>query len=149
MIDPAEVAATIEKYHMNIRGRKVLACVSGGADSMALLHFLNANAGCLGIEKLLACHFNHGIRGAESDRDEQAVRDYCAELGVQLFCAGGRMREREKPRGMSEEMWARNLRRSFIKECCRETGAVAAMAHSLNDSVAAGILMYAVVRARP
>ena len=60
------------------RGGKVLCAVSGGLDSMCLLVFL-----CRQREfSVTAAHFNHRLRGAEADRDEQFVRDYCAARGI-------------------------------------------------------------------
>jgi len=129
------VFSSIKKHEMPLAGRNVMVCVSGGADSIALLFFLHRHREELAINNLLACHFNHGIRGEESDRDEQFVRDICLRLGIELLCDRGRMSERDRPAGRSEEMWARDLRRAFIDDCCRKSDAVAAMAHTLNDSI--------------
>ena len=57
----------------------LLAGVSGGADSVALLRLLVLR-GC----RVTAVHVNHGLRGAESDADEDFVRGLCATLGVPL-----------------------------------------------------------------
>ena len=54
----------------------VLAAVSGGLDSMCLLHLL-ATWGRERNLNVAAAHFNHQLRGAESDRDERFVRDWC------------------------------------------------------------------------
>ena len=58
-------------------GGRVLCAVSGGLDSMCLLHLLKS----AGIE-VAAAHFEHGIRGEESLRDLNFVRDFCAENNI-------------------------------------------------------------------
>lgn len=59
--------------------------VSGGKDSMALLHWLAANAKRLNI-KIIAINIDHGIRGESSQRDSMFVRDYCKENGIPCQC---------------------------------------------------------------
>src|SRR6185312_11668861 len=57
--------------------------VSGGPDSVALLRALvSLKAQTGGVGRLAAAHFNHGLRGAESDRDERFVVELCGEVGV-------------------------------------------------------------------
>ena len=75
--------STIETHRMFRQGDLVCAAVSGGADSVALLHFLYTNRQALGIT-LFACHLNHCLRGAEADRDEAFVRELCAGWGIPL-----------------------------------------------------------------
>ena len=62
----------------------ILAAVSGGADSVALARGLQSLAGG-GEGRLILAHFNHRLRGAESDADEQFVRDLAAQLRLQLI----------------------------------------------------------------
>ncbi|MBP5254091.1 MAG: tRNA lysidine(34) synthetase TilS [Lachnospiraceae bacterium] len=66
-------------------GDRVLAGVSGGADSVALLLVLQALAGELGLSEVAAVHVHHGIRGGEADRDATFVRSFCRERGVRCF----------------------------------------------------------------
>lgn len=79
----ADIArATVERHRMFDDGSVVLAMVSGGADSVALLRLLAA--GELGQHAALSVlHVNHRLRGAESDGDEVWVRELCSRLGVE------------------------------------------------------------------
>ncbi len=127
-----EVVKTIRDYGMISRGDSVLVCVSGGADSVALLHILCACREELGIEKIRACHFNHGLRGESSDRDERLVAELCQRLGVELSVGHGHMNERTRPVGESVESWARALRYAFFEEQAAR-GERIAVAHNKND----------------
>ena len=69
-------------------GSTVYCAVSGGADSMALLACMHMLQDELGIS-VCAAHFNHGLRGAESDADEVFVRDFCQRFSIPLTCARG------------------------------------------------------------
>ena len=77
----------LRKYAMLNPGDWVYCAVSGGADSMALLWGMYLLREKLEI-RLCAAHFNHHLRGAESDRDEQFVRDFCDRFEIPL-CIGG------------------------------------------------------------
>ena len=76
------------------RGERVLCAVSGGLDSMCLLHMLDAwcrqRGGCLS-----AAHFNHKLRGEASDRDEEFVREICARWNISLTVASGNTRNKK------------------------------------------------------
>lgn len=67
------------------RKKTVCVAVSGGKDSMALLHYFLKNGSEYGIF-LCALNCDHAIRGAESERDSRFVRDYCTEQGIPLVC---------------------------------------------------------------
>lgn len=67
-------------------GAQVVCAVSGGADSMAMLCCLHELAAELSVY-VRAAHFNHRLRGAESDGDEAFVRAFCAAEGIELVAA--------------------------------------------------------------
>ena len=67
-----KVKRAIEEYNMINEGEAVLCCLSGGADSVSLVLCLKE----LGFD-VRACHVNHNLRGAESDRDEEFCRKLC------------------------------------------------------------------------
>lgn len=78
----------LNKLLMGLRGKisagdRVICAVSGGADSMALLWGLYLLKDQIGV-RLEAAHFNHGLRGAESDRDALFVKDFCDRFDIPL-----------------------------------------------------------------
>ena len=104
----------------------VLVAVSGGADSMALLRSLCAAHDDM-HGRLVAAHFNHRLRGEESDRDESFVRENCATLGVACVTA---VASTFPP---SEDS-ARKARYDFLSQVAKERGArFVATAHTADD----------------
>ena len=82
-----KVKSYIEEHEMiRNHGDVVLAGVSGGGDSMAMLDMLKKVQPGSWTFSLCAVHVHHGIRGEEADRDEALVQDTCRELGNSLFC---------------------------------------------------------------
>ncbi|MBM3797686.1 MAG: tRNA lysidine(34) synthetase TilS [Acidobacteria bacterium] len=78
----AQVAETILRYNMlPERGQRIGVAVSGGADSVCLLHVLHA----MGAWELVVLHLNHGLRGEESDGDEAAVHALAAALSLECI----------------------------------------------------------------
>ena len=102
------VAGIITRYNMAPRGSRIGVAVSGGADSVALLHILHTLAPELGLQ-LVVLHVNHGLRGMESDEDEQFVRSLSDQLGLLLIT------ERIPPPAGNLEQGAREARRSFFR----------------------------------
>ena len=78
-----KILDTISRYNMLKEGDSVIVGVSGGADSVALLHSLFSLKEQLGLT-IHACHINHNLRGEESQRDENFVRAFCGELNIPL-----------------------------------------------------------------
>jgi tRNA(Ile)-lysidine synthetase-like protein len=84
MVFRLEVLDFIKKNQLIITNDRLLVACSGGADSVALLTFLWNERNTLGIE--LACvHANHGLRGLESDADEEYVKKLCHDLDIPFF----------------------------------------------------------------
>lgn len=99
-------------------GDRVLCAVSGGADSMYLLCRMLELGRARGFA--VACaHYNHRLRGAESDRDEQFVRAFCAAHTVPCHVGGGDV---AAVRGMGTEEAARVLRYAFLQACAAQNG---------------------------
>ncbi len=101
------------------RGENVLCAVSGGVDSMCLLHMLDA--WCKERNgRVIAAHFNHRLRGEAADRDEAFVREICEMWGVPLAVGRGDVRKHAKGEGLSVEEAARNLRYTFLGQAAEE-----------------------------
>lgn len=127
------VLQTIDKFNMIEKGDKVLAAVSGGADSVCMLHILNRIKTDLGFE--LACaHVNHGLRGDEADHDEQFVRDFCKELGVAFYSKSFDVAAAAAEKKQTLEEAGRYVRYSFFDELKVKHGFnKIATAHNKND----------------
>ena len=113
-------------------GIRVVAGVSGGADSMAMLHALWFLHSRLRID-LAVAHLHHGLRGRSADRDHDLVAARCAELGLPFF-AERVVLETDRPSGESIEMAARSARHAFFERVATQWGgAVVALAHTRDD----------------
>src|SRR5699024_3191565 len=116
------------------RGGLVLCAVSGGADSACLLRLLLEAAPGLNM-RVECAHFNHCLRGAESDRDEAFVRSLCARLGVPAHFGRGDVSAFARENGLGTEEAARRLRYDFLERTADERGAAAiATAHTADDN---------------
>ena len=123
-------------------GAHVLAAVSGGADSTALLCFLCEARERLSL-KISCAHVEHGIRGGESLRDMAFVAGLCEKLGVPLYSARVDAPGYAKENGCGLEDAARTLRYGFLTDTAREIGADAiALAHHAQDQ-AETVLLHA------
>lgn len=121
------------RQQVTLAGKTVLAAVSGGRDSMALLHVLLELSTKLGFT-VAAAHYNHHLRES-AGRDEELVRGYCARRGVPLLCGGGNVRARAEENGSSIEDAAREMRYVFLRQAAEECGAdFIATAHHRQDN---------------
>jgi tRNA(Ile)-lysidine synthase len=112
-----------------------LVAVSGGADSIVLLHLLHALAAQRGW-KLFVVHFNHQLRGRSSDADERLVRKTAAALDLPFVVGTGPVGALAQERGQSIEMVARELRHAFIARTARRLRIrTVALAHHADDQV--------------
>ncbi|MFI5353785.1 MAG: tRNA lysidine(34) synthetase TilS [Candidatus Binatales bacterium] len=110
------------------RDALILLALSGGADSVALLHALAALRERFGY-RLAAAHFNHHLRGDESDRDQDFVCDLCARAQIELVVGHA-----EDLGGCNLEERARELRYRFLHSAADRIGAShIALAHHSDD----------------
>lgn len=109
--------------------QRVIAAVSGGADSTALLHILTV------LEyRVEAAHFDHHTRQGESARDAEFVRDMAAALGVPFHAGGADVAAEAREAGRSFEDHARRARYAFLRQVAEETGCgVVATGHHRDD----------------
>ena len=129
-----KVLAQLRAYDMVQTGDRLICAVSGGADSVALLWSLYLLRQKLGIT-LEAAHFNHGLRGGESDRDEAFVRKLCDRYDI--HCHVGRGAVTAGKKGL--EAAARDARYAFL----RSLPGKIATAHTADDN-AETVLMHLV-----
>ncbi len=117
---------------------KILVAVSGGMDSMSLLHALHNSS--LGL-KCSVAHVNFHLRAGESDLDELMVREWCAERGIEFFVKHADTLAYAKKHAVSTEMAARELRYSWFGDLMREGGFdFLAIAHNAGDNAETLIL---------
>ena len=110
-------------------GSAVVAAVSGGSDSMALLFALKSISDDYGFA-LCAAHVNHCIRGNDAERDENFVRQKCEELGVELFVKKADVVKMASEQGIGLEECGRNVRYEFFNSL--GDNIVIATAHNLS-----------------
>ena len=110
-------------------GDRVVVALSGGPDSVCLLDVLSKLKDALGIE-VLACHYNHNLRGEASQKDEDFVKKICKDKGIECFFG------HEKSAGvLKNEGKAREARYSFFQKILKEgKGDLIATAHTANDN---------------
>ena len=111
----------VEKYAKQLKGKKVLCALSGGADSVALLWGLCALREKAGLF-VCAAHLNHGLRGALAARDEAFCRALCARAGVPLAVGAADCRALARAAGKGVEEAAREARYAFLFRAAEEAG---------------------------
>lgn len=126
-----KVLEAVKRYSLIKNGDAVNVALSGGADSMALLNVLLELKDELQIT-VTASHFNHRIRGAEADRDEEFVKNACIKLGVKLYVSSADVPSYAREHGMGIEAAARKLRYEFLEGV---SGGLIATAHTASDNV--------------
>ncbi len=114
-------------------GGRVLCAVSGGLDSMCLLHYLDTWGRRHGFS-VGAAHFNHRLRPA-ADRDEDFVRDWCAGRSIPFYAGSGQVRGLAENLGLSLEEAGRKLRYDFLRKTAEREGFSAVLtAHHAGDN---------------
>ena len=111
----------------------VLVGLSGGADSVCLLHFLHY----LAKEKhfrLAALHVNHGLRGKAADADQRFCKELCQSLGIAFFAQKAAVKKVARELKLSPEHAARKARYAVFVKAARAWGATKlALGHHLDD----------------
>ncbi len=124
----------LQKQQMLLEGMHVCVCLSGGADSAVLLHVMYSLQEQLGI-KLSACHFHHGIRGEEADRDQEFCCMLCDGYDIPFYTEKADLPALQPQSGMSMEAFAREKRYRWFDSLEKQHGIQRfATAHHLDDN---------------
>lgn len=131
----ARFSEYVRKEGLFAEGRKFLLAVSGGADSVVLLHLMRLYTSEHRDIELAAAHCNFHLRGKESQRDEAFVRRLCDEAEIPLFVADFKTEEHARKQKISIEMAARELRYEFFRQLIITHAFDACLlAHHANDN---------------
>ena len=127
------IRKAIADYTMLSAGDEVVVALSGGADSVSLLHSLFVLREELGIT-LYACHVNHGLRGEESDGDMRFCQELCKRLGVELYLLETDVRTAQQKHESIEET-ARKVRYDFFARVSEGKKLATAHNESIFDTI--------------
>jgi tRNA(Ile)-lysidine synthase len=123
----------IRQQRLLCAGNRLAVAVSGGADSVALLRVLLDLRNDLGIV-LAVAHFNHGLRGEQSQADEAFVAELAKELTLEFFVGRGDVRDHALTRKLSLEAAGRKMRYRWLAQLSAEQRFdTIATAHTLDD----------------
>ncbi|RLC92882.1 MAG: tRNA lysidine(34) synthetase TilS [Chloroflexi bacterium] len=132
---PERVLEFVQGNGLVFAGETLLVGVSGGPDSVCLLHVLKTIIARLGIEIHVA-HLNHMLRGAESEADAEYVSALARQLGVNVTSGERDVRGYRMEHRLSLEEAARDVRYQFFAEVARQVGArKVAVGHTMDDQV--------------
>lgn len=136
MNDPIrQVEKNISQRKLFRRGESILVAVSGGLDSMVLLHLLHELSDAHGW-KIFVAHFNHRLRGRSSDADEKLVEKTAAKLNRKFVSERGDVKKFGKENRLSIEMAARTLRHEFLARAAKRLKIkTVALAHHADDQI--------------
>lgn len=128
-----KVLSTINKHNLIQKGDKIVLGLSGGPDSVCLLHVLNRLKKDFNIE-IYAAHLNHQIRGIEAQKDALYVSKLCEDMGIIFFVKSINIPKYCENEGLSLEEGARKLRYEMFYEIKDKIKAnKIAIGHNLND----------------
>jgi len=132
---PEKINQTIQARGLFRRGQKILVAVSGGVDSMVLLHVLHALAK-KHRWRITVAHLNHQLRGRSSDADERLVAHAAKTLRVPIISARVEVKKLARAGKLSLEMAASKVRHEFLAQtAARLKISHVALAHHADDQV--------------
>lgn len=135
-----KVRHTITEYGLIEKGDRVLVALSGGSDSVAMLHILKDLSEIMDFT-VCAAHLNHNIR-KEALHDEMFVKNLCESMGIECYTRSVNLPEYAKKKAISSELAGREVRYAFFEELRKEKNIdKIATAHNKNDS-AESILLH-------
>lgn len=129
-----KIKETIKKYNMIGAGDGIVVGLSGGPDSVCLFHALCVLRSELGAGEITAVHINHGMRGAESDGDEESARRLAESMDAEFISFKYDVPRIAAEAGEGTEEAGRRLRYDAFERVRRQKGAARiAVAHNMND----------------
>jgi tRNA(Ile)-lysidine synthase len=131
----------IQKHRLLADGEKLVVAVSGGADSVCLIHILANLQEELKI-KLHIAHLNHQLRGADSDADAEYVTELAQKLGIPATTEKRDVKGYQKEQRLSLEEAAREVRYRFLAQVAKSIGSKRAAAGHTKDDHIETILMH-------
>jgi tRNA(Ile)-lysidine synthase len=134
---PLVVASAIRSRRLIEPEQRVLIALSGGPDSVALLHCMLELSKKRDLKfELCAAHLNHGLRGKEADEDEKFSRQLCRKRGIPLVSAYSDIGKTAQAIKRSHEETGRIVRRAFLARACLLLKAsCVAVAHHADDRI--------------
>jgi tRNA(Ile)-lysidine synthase len=136
-----KVRQGIERHHLLSAGEPVVVGVSGGPDSLCMLHVLCRLKGEYGLH-LHVAHLHHGLRGAEADSDADFVRTLAADWALPCVVGQADVPALAREHGLAVEEAARRARYAFLSQMAEMVGArTIAVAHNADDQ-AETVLMH-------
>lgn len=123
-----DVHKFIDRHQLLRRGETIIVAVSGGPDSMALLHFLWSVRADYQIQ-VCACHVHHQLRGNEADKDMDYVKAFCEEHQIRFYGKKVDVRQYAKKKQIGTQLAARELRYQWFTEL---------LSHLPNSRIATG-----------
>ena len=134
-VDSEDFTSHFQRTFPNLVGARVLVALSGGPDSVALLHLLREPTLQLTLE---AAHVHHQARGAEADRDAAFCQDICRRLEIEFHLA--RIAAATSPAEGREAEW-RRLRYQALRQLANERALAAVATGHHRDDLVEGVLM--------
>ncbi len=129
-----QIEKTADKYNMLAGCETLVAAVSGGADSMCMLFLLSKLCKKKHI-RLVCAHFDHELRGEDSDSDRIYVKQYCEKNNIEVVIGSGDVKKYALDNKMSIELAARELRYRFLYSVAdKYEKSLIATAHTANDN---------------
>ena len=130
-----QIKRAIDCHHLVEKGDRLIVGVSGGVDSMVLLHLLNACREAFDLS-LIVAHVNHGLRPVESEKEAELVQKEAARLGLPFEYGQFNVKEFQKRGGLSPQDAARRVRFHFFHNLLQKHHAQKiALGHHADDQV--------------
>ena len=130
-----QIKRAIDCHHLIEKGDRLIVGVSGGVDSMVLLHLLNACREAFDLS-LIVAHVNHGLRPVESEKEAELVQKEAARLGLPFEYGQFNVKEFQKKGGLSPQDAARRVRFHFFDDLLqRHHAQKIALGHHADDQV--------------